>query len=334
MSSKVEFLDKTEVGYLPSQEARQILGRLGIFFTATSFENIYRVASRDTKGRVYPYLAGFSEYGKTRKDWTFFKDGVEIGFYCTGLSVSKVTGRKVGEVGMVHIAPALRRKGLGTLVSLLGRMELVEEGAEIIRSVVGDETGAVLKLNKNLEFYDTGERAGEDRYPLWILPVTEKGQLLARLSDIFTQRAEKIRPSSLDFDPKDIDIDNPKRIPSIKELVNQRLKEKNYSCQEDRVLFGYHYAPVFLYLQGSGKFCFLCLQVTGNATDDAIPLEEIAFSAIPNFSPQVSMSFRNKEIFEVWSPELKTAEKIGRFALAFAGIGESFYRQCWADRKT
>lgn len=334
MSSEVESLGKTEGVCLPSQEARKIFGGLGISFATASFKDIYRVASRDTGGGVCPYIAGFSEFGKKREDWIFNIGGIEIGFYFTGFSTDQKTGKRIGEVGMVHVAPELRRRGLGRLVYLLGIMELVEKRAEVVRSLVGDDTGAILDINKELGFYDTGERVGVARHPLWILPVSEKGQLLARLSDIFTLRAEKIRPSNLNFDPKDIDIDNPERVPSIKELVNRRLKEKSHSFQEDRALFGYHYAPVFLYQEGLGGSVLLHLQVKENAMGKAISLEEIARLAIPGFCPEINRVFGNREIFEIWSPELKTAKEIEKFALDFAGIGESFYCQCRADGKT
>lgn len=333
MGGIAETLTRTELVSLASQEAKECFEELGIVFKPASFEDVYRIASRDTESRTYSYIAGFSEYGKTIKRWAISKDGVEIGFYFTGLSVKKETGEKVGEVGMVHVAPALRRKGLGTLVSLLGRMELVEGGAKIIRSVVGDETGTILKLNKQLGFVDTGEKVGTESHQVWTHSVTDKEDLPRRFRDIFAQKIEKIKVSDLNFKPEEVDIDNPVRISSITEVVSQRIAGKDYSCHETRVLFGYNYAPIFL-SQESYENSSTCLHlvIRGNTADDIAIFEEKVRKTFPDSG--ISKLSTRPEFFEIWGPDLKEEEEIKRFALTFAKIGESFFWQCRKGQKT
>jgi len=334
MGGDTEILVRIELVSLANQEARKSFEELGIIFKPASFEDVYRIASRDTKGRVYSYLAGFSEYGKIIKRWIFSKDGIEIGFYCTGLSVKKETGEKVGEVGMVHVAPALRRKGLGTLISLLGRMELVEGGAEIFKSVVGDETGTILRLNEQLGFVDTGEKAGLFSHPVQQLLITNREKSLQTLKDLFSQKIKKIRTPNLNFKPEEVDIDNPQRVSSVTEVVSQRITDEDYSPKETRVLFGYHYAPIFL-SQESSENSSTCLHlvVRENTANDITLFKNRVKEAFPDFFLEVLRLPSRPEFFEIWSPELRVGEEIKRFALTFAQIGESFFEQCRKEQK-
>jgi hypothetical protein len=105
-----------------SEDAINSFRKIGIAFSPIDFKDVYRITSRDTDGGRYPYNTGFTDRHKERFDYALTKDNIEIGFYSISVGEDTKSGKIVGETGMIHISPALRRKGLGTLVQLLSRI--------------------------------------------------------------------------------------------------------------------------------------------------------------------------------------------------------------------
>ncbi len=129
-----------------SRRAEWLLSRLGLTLQKGTFEDVFRITSRDTGGGSYPYNAGFLTSEKRGHRFLLVKDEIEIGYFAVGIKFEKESGRTIGETGMIHLAPALRGRGLGTLVHLLSMMQLVEGGANYLKAGEGDETGAVAHL--------------------------------------------------------------------------------------------------------------------------------------------------------------------------------------------
>ncbi len=219
------------------------LTNIGIFFKPGSFEDIYRITSRDTDGGRYPYNAGFYSYGQKRERHVIESQGVEIGYY-TGITRNK-RSKIEGEIGMVHLAPAVRGKKISSLICLLGYMELIEAGAEELRAFVGDETGRIAGLLNEVGFqqvHDEREIAG---HTVWKKEIEDKDEALSYLYSVFQKKINGLDLQNLKFDSAQVDIDNPRRV-QIKETVLARLGGKAFKDGE-RILFGYCYAPVLIY---------------------------------------------------------------------------------------
>lgn len=309
-----------------SEKAKAALEKLGLHFKPGSFVDIYRLTSRDTNGGSYSYNAGFSSPGKIRKNWLIEKDEVEIGYYYTGLKMSKETGKRLGEIGMVHLAPALRDKGLSSPILLLGYLQLLETGAEELRAVGGDETGKIEGLLKKIGFLSTGERVGLFAHPVWRMVISDKEGKLAYFFQQFEERIARLEPGSLQFDPKEIDLDNPERV-LVKETLLARIGEKGWQFEgAERVLFGYAYAPILIYQEnlrdGSTR---LVLRVPGRDPQifkkclRTVFQEELSIYPSPNDVKPWG--------WEVGSPSLRIEEEVLKYAQNLARVGEEFFNE-------
>ncbi len=231
-----------------SKDAIEAFGEIGITFSPRKFEDIYRITSRDTDSGTYPYNVGFSEYGKSRRDFALVLDDVEIGFYSTKIGRDKASERVVGETGMIHITPSLRRRGLGTLVQLFTHIQVIEEGASEIRAVEGDETGTIGRNIAALGF----TKIDVDVYnqPIWKLTLDGERQKAAKLSQLkqqFNTRIRGLSEEDLRFNPAVVDRDNPIRTP-VRDVVMQRLQERGCFFKGSvRILYGYDGARLMIY---------------------------------------------------------------------------------------
>jgi len=311
-----------------SERAKTVLEKLGFLFESGSFEDIYRLTSRDTNGGSYPYNAGFSSPEKIRRNWLIVKDGVEIGYYYTGLGKSEKLGRRVGEIGMIHLAPAIRDKNLSSPVCLLGYLQLLETGAEELRAVMGDETGKIEGLLKKIGFLPREERVGPFAHPVWKMIVDDREGKLTYFFQQFEERVARLNPSSLQVDPKEIDIDNPKRV-LVKEILLARIRERGWWFEgAERVLFGYVDASILVYQEnlrdGSTR---LVLRVPGcdpkifNKCLRTVFREELSIYPYPtDYEPAIRG-------WEVESPPLRTKKEVLKYAQNLALAGEEFFRK-------
>lgn len=298
-------------------KAKEAFSELGISFVPGTFQDIHRITSRDTQGESYPYNAGFSEYGKVRKDWLIVKDGIEIGYYYTGLK------DEVGEIGMLHLAPALRNRKLSTLLKLLGSIQLIEDGAQVLRSVAGDDTGKIEGINQKLGFKKTEKTVGLLKHPVWELTINDKNEKLQFLSNQFEERFAGVLKADLSFDPKVVDVDNPNRV-SIKETVLERLMEKNIDCDEkERLFFGYVGAPIVIFQE----YDHLVLRVQKTSENDYDNFEKLVDFLLPGEKPLI-FPYPTDLLISAWeivSPKLK-AEEFDFRLQKFAEIGERFFK--------
>ncbi len=304
---------------------KESLSDFGISLRLGNVIDLFQITSRDTAGGSYPYNAGFSRLGQERRNWIASIDNVDTGYYCTG--IWKEHSGVIGEVGMVHISPTLRGHGLGPLFSLLGKIELIEGGAEILRALVSADNPTMQALNYGLGFKDTGKRTGGDRQhiemKMVVCPYT-----LAELSEQFTTRLRKVTPVDLNFDPLLVDIDNPKRI-SVRETVLNRPQLLNADFKGDeRLIFGYPHAPVTIYLEKAnqvGTLVRVVLQVKGKCAENIAFLSKTYSDIFKRTVDKIYPMPGDKLCWEIQSPEIKEDWQIRELAQQFARIGESFF---------
>lgn len=315
-----------------SQKAKNEFSSLDISFLPGSFKDIYRITSRDMQGGSYPYNAGFSDSEKTRKDWIITKDGVEIGFYYTGLKKDKKTGKEIGEVGMIHLAPEIRDKGLFTPIYLLGLMQLLEDGAGELRSVVGDETGKVEGVNQKLGFEKTGKTFGCSNQPVWEMDILSSQEKLHFFMQEFEKKISRLKKEGLSFAPEVIDIDNPKRV-SIAETVLSRLEQEVWnSGEEERVLFGYPKAPVLLFQ----KRYDMLLRVPKESERSRGIFEKSIKAVLPDFNTSEIYTFPTDILesdFEIEFTNLRTEDEAKKAAQKLSEIGRVFSEETNAGTK-
>lgn len=316
------------------ERARLILGELGVSIKPASFRDVYRIASRDTKGCVVNYDINFSGDGRGLRRWVIEANGVEMGYYVTEIFEDKNTGKSIGEVRAVRLASALRGRGIGSLFFFLGHMELLEEGIDSLRAVVGDESGKIVGLLKKFRYKETDKRVEASECPVWEkTDFNGKRELLLDFLYLeFCRRTEGFRRSTLHFDPADVDIDNPFRV-SVKNTVIERLKVNGGSfLGESRFVFGYHYGQVSIVQENlaNGQTRFV-LQVEGGDEADKDILRAILSESFPGQMVEIySCNILSNGSLPRWEVESFPAGNSGEImesAQKLAQAGETFFHR-------
>lgn len=322
------------------ERARLMLSELGILLKPASFRDIYQIASRDTAGHVPNYDVNFSGEGRGWKPWLIKANGVVIGYYATDVFTDRGNGDLVGEVRTIRLSPALRGREIGSFFFFLGRIELLEEGVDTLRSVVSDETGKIVGLLKKSGFVKTNKTVEASGCPVWEMKDLDKKreQILDFFFQQFCKRIKKIKPADLIFDPKDVEIDNPLRV-SVKNTVLDRLGENGgYFAGVSRFVFGYHFAPVSIVQQNlkDGQTRFV-LQVEGRNESDKDILRAILSEPLPGQQAEIISSYPLSDEswprWEVESHPLKGKEKIRESAQKLAMVGGAFFNRVRVRQK-
>ena len=238
----------------------------------------------------------------------------------------------VGEVRAIRLSPALRGRGVGSFFFFLGHMELLEEGIDSLRAVVGDETGKITGLLKKFGYKETDKRVESSGCPVWEMTDLsgKKELLLDFLFREFQRKTGGMRREALHFDPADVDIDNPFRV-SVKNTVIERLKENGgFFTGESRFVFGYHYSPIFIVQENlqSGQTHFV-LQVEGINEGDRDILKAILSET--HHGQEMEIYSHNKlsngslPRWEVESLPAGSSGEIMESAQKLAEAGETFF---------
>lgn len=323
------------------ERARLILGELGVSIKPASFRDIYRIASRDTRGYVPNYDVNFSGDGRGWRPWLIEVNGVAIGYYATDVFSDRDHRDLVGEVRAIRLSPALRGRGIGSLFFFLGHMELLEEGIDSLRAVVSDESGKIEGLLRKFGYKETDKRVEGSGCPVWEMTDFNgrKELLLDFLYLEFQKRVEEARHRVLHFDPVDVDIDNPLRV-SVKNTVVERLKENGgYFTGESRFVFGYHYSPVSIVQENfqSGQTRFV-LQVEGINEGDRDILKAILSETHHGQEMEIyshnTLSNGSLPSWEVESLPARNSGEIMESAQKLAETGETFFHRVRVEQSS
>lgn len=227
-----------------SEEAVCQLGNVGIAIKKWRTIDSYNIAQRDCCLEAFGtnpsyIMGGFSGMDLQRTDYGVATQGVDVGFYLLGVRQKEY--KKEGEVGEIHLSPALRNRGLGKLLFLLSHIQLIEQKANCFRAVVGDESGKVVDWLRKIGYHNTGEIISCLEHPIWKMDIQDSDTLIKVLFKEFSDRINAIKPNCFCIDPEEVDIDNPLRV-DLEKTVLQRL----HNQAADRV-FGYPGALIYLW---------------------------------------------------------------------------------------
>lgn len=333
MDTKIEALDYQPEIWTPGEfthQAEEALSSLGITLKKGTFEDVYRITSRDTQGSSYRYNAAFFTSENRGYRFILEKDGVEIGYYSVGIKLAD-QGKRVGEIGMIHLAPVLRGKGLGTLIKFLGTIQLIEGGATQIESGEGDER--IGHLNEKMGFFLTEETMGLLKHPRWRMEIGDSSKKSCELLSWFYQEVREVKRRGLEFNPDLVDIDNPWKV-IIQDIVEERLSRLGGSFGKDKLFFGYAYAPVFLYEKSLGKDAFyLVVTLKGKKQADEIVATEEK-ERVPKEKQSVFRQCRpNYPMWCIESVDLKTTQEEQELVFLFTQLGQQFFDRVYQTNR-
>ncbi len=252
--------------------------KLGIELISTSLSRISNIANRD---RSYnSYMSGFVPFGMNRVNNAIVLDGIDIGFVTSKSGIPNGADQKIGEIGMIGIAPALRQKGIGTLIDSLIRMRLVEEGIDELVSMEADETGTIVRLNQQLGLTKTNQTL-IDGTPKWVLSISHsnKQAVLKKLTAIFDENLIRLSPAELVFDPNEVDRDNPAR-ESVLAALQKRLGP-NMDMPDESDLYGYPGSAIQISQEKESRGFRYVMQVKGSSMNAFEELVEKGFEVFP-----------------------------------------------------
>lgn len=232
------------------KEIKDRLQDVGLTVKPIDMDDVTMVNSRDLDGGDYPYIGLLSsKFKRGMNTMGLFADGQIVGYAISGLYERE--GRLTGEVGMQHISPSVRDLGLGSLLNLLARKEMLEQKPEALYSEIGDSSGKVEHILSTLGFQQTGISSGVGRHPIWerhIASDVDREALAAQIDKSIEARLEalKERRQVLADKAQAVDKDNPDKV-DIEQVVNERLGHNDMlSPKESLTFFGYVGAKVRL----------------------------------------------------------------------------------------
>ncbi len=185
----------------------------------------------------YKYKKGIQRRG-------LFIDGRIVGFSTSG--VYEMDGKNYGEIGMIHISPAIRGLGLGSLLNYLAREELLALNPEILTSMVGDETGKIEHILQELNFTSTGKKInGQPILEKDISDPAVREGYRQTLKKLTIEKIKTLQPQKDELKKKtdEVDYDNPSVV-NIEKTVEERLQEWGPHII-DRI-FGYQNGKVWI----------------------------------------------------------------------------------------
>lgn len=302
--------------------AEKLPAESGITVKPASLDDILRITSRDLSGGSYPYNVGFTNRDRRRENLVFWAKEVEVGYLCLGLK--KCAGITEGEIGMLHLAPAVRGLGLSTMLGFFGYLRLVKNGAEQLRVVLAREfEERTTKLHFELGFRNAGEKHGFDQEAVLRKPIVDRQQTIELLGQKLQQRASRLPPNLLGFDPLEIDYDNPKKV-SLEETVRQRLDGRGYFFNDNfRTLFGYPLSPLRLDQENDlQKNTLLTLQLYSPSPIDGLAGE------IKKQADQNHLRFfrPSRTTCEIESSKINTNDEMNGVVHQLATIGNQFVK--------
>ncbi|MDP2585894.1 MAG: hypothetical protein Q8P29_03370 [Candidatus Levybacteria bacterium] len=308
----------------PSENAINSFRKIGISLPLITFRDIYRITSRDTSNGSYPYNAGFSAWNKTRLDYALIKDEIEIGFYSINIGENSKTKKVVSETGMIHISPALRHKGLGTLVQFLSHMQELEKGAQEIRIREGDETGTIGRNNNNIGFIKIG-RDFHDQ-PEWKLEFRDEKDRNIKLYELkskFDEKISRLSNEDLLFDVNTVDRDNPRRIP-IKQTIIERLIKLGWKFDDgERIIYGYAGADFVMYQQNFiDNSTRLNIHISKSSINNNGLFETCWKRVFGNEEPLIDP---DSKYWKINSPKLYATDGVKKYAEKFSDFSQVFF---------
>ncbi len=208
---------------------------------------ITMVNSRDMDGS-YPYLGLFAMDHRDNLDARCFTSEEQIVAY--GLAgVHTRNGKRIGEVGMVHVSPAVRGLGLGSLMSLAIREPLISQQPDVLEAKIGDDSGKIEHLMRLLGYSFSGISDGAGKHPVWtkdLLSDEDRSAFGFTLDREIKRRLDILRDKTdtLALKARTVDKDNPHST-NIALAVAERIKNSGTLANDSGITyFGYVGAPV------------------------------------------------------------------------------------------
>lgn len=273
------------------------LASLDITLREVSDDDIRMVNDRDFQGD-YPYI-GLLPYKFTKgiRRTGMYVDNQLVGYAIAGAYTRE--GRTYGEIGMMHISPAVRDLGLGTLLNFASRQQMLELQPEILYSEIGDKEGKIEHLLTTLGYQYKGISQGAGRHPIWEVDISTP-EARERYAQTLEQKVgEKIEgltslKDSIARKAEEVDMDNPYKV-DIEEVVNKRLATTNIvNPQETTTFFGYSGGKVRLArsIENQGLGYYIMLDMRG--VDEA-KAREVVKTLIPEGQVSINpmYSYRN-----------------------------------------
>lgn len=235
---------------LKTEEIKNKLQNVGLAVRPIDMDVVRMINSRDLAGGDYPYIGLLnSKFNKGISVSGLFADGQPVGYAIAGLYERQ--GKLTGEVGMLHISPTVRNLGLGSLLNLLIRKEMLDNNPDALYSKIGDNTGKVKHLLTSLGFQQTGVSSGVGRHPVWerqIASEDDRKALTTQIDQSIEARLDVLKDKRevLTQKAQEVDKDNPDKV-DIEQVVAERLNYSNMlSPKESLTFFGYVGAKVRL----------------------------------------------------------------------------------------
>lgn len=232
------------------RDKKERLQDVGLTIKPIDMDDVTMVNSRDLDGGDYPYIGLLSsKFKRGINTIGLFADNQLVGYAISGLYERE--GRLTGEVGMQHISPSVRDLGLGSLLNLIARKEMLEQRPDALYSEIGDSSGKVEHILSTLGFQQTGVSSGVGRHPVWERQITsdaDREALAAQIDQSIEARLEALKDKRqfLADKAQAVDKDNPDKV-DIEQVVNERLGRNDMlSPKESLTFFGYVGAKVRL----------------------------------------------------------------------------------------